>query len=427
MIKMYNYLNYTFEMKHEITQNMKFNQTLLLPLLILIIFIDYYTLKGIKYLCKSKISKFKFYSTIFWFINVLMFLFLIFTIVNINNITGYKSYISISNFIGLSVLVYIPKLIFSLFIFFNQTIDIIKPKTLKSNSTISRGDFIHYLGLLLAIAPFFSILYGIVKTKFDYRLIKEKIKLANLPSSFSGFRIIHISDIHLGSFNKNYEQVSKAIEIINKQDADIIVFTGDIVNNFAEEGESWPLILSKMKASRGKFSILGNHDYGDYTKWESAEKKEANFEAIKQIHKDSGFKLLLNEAVVINIGEEEIALIGVENWGKPPFPQYGDLNKACKDINNIKTKILLSHDPSHWDMEVLNTDINLCLSGHTHGMQFGINIAGIEWSPIKYKYPRWGGLYKEGNQFLYVNRGFGYIGFPGRVGMPPEITLIELT
>jgi len=182
-----------------------------------------------------------------------------------------------------------------------------------------------------------------------------------------------------------------------------------------------------MKDKIGKYSILGNHDYGDYSEWETPEAKAKNLASIKGFHKKMGFRLLLNETENIRINNEEIALIGVENWGKPPFPQHGDLEQAMQGVNPDTFKLLMSHDPSHWDAKVLDkTDIELTFSGHTHGMQFGIERAGIKWSPVQYKYPRWGGLYREEEQFLYVNRGFGYIGFPGRIGMPPEITVIEL-
>jgi len=215
--------------------------------------------------------------------------------------------------------------------------------------------------------------------------------------------------------------------LINEQEPDLIFFTGDLVNNFAEETEDWAPVLKKMNAKMGKYSILGNHDYGDYSEWPSPEAKEKNLEEIKAFHKKMGFQLMLNENKSLKVNDEEIALIGVENWGKPPFPQHGDLDKAMEGVNPDSFKLLMSHDPSHWDAKVLGkTDINLTFSGHTHGMQFGIERIGIKWSPIQYRYPRWGGLYKESKQFLYVNRGFGYIGFPGRIGMPPEITVVEL-
>jgi predicted MPP superfamily phosphohydrolase len=233
--------------------------------------------------------------------------------------------------------------------------------------------------------------------------------------------------MHLGSFNKNFEKIAKAVDLINEQEPDLILFTGDLVNNFAEETNGWAPVLSKMKAKIGKYSILGNHDYGDYSHWKLPEDKAKNLQEIKDFHKEVGFKLLLNESETITINGEEIALVGVENWGKPPFPQHGDLTKAINGSANLPFKILMSHDPSHWDAQVLDTDIALTFSGHTHGMQFGLERAGIKWSPVQYKYPRWGGLYQQADQYLYVNRGFGYIGFPGRIGMPPEITFVELS
>ena len=245
--------------------------------------------------------------------------------------------------------------------------------------------------------------------------------------AFDGFKVVQISDMHIGSFHGHENQVKKAIELVNEQKPDLILFTGDLVNNFTEELNGWIPILSNLKAKYGMYSILGNHDYGDYYEWENEAEKAKNLNDLKQAHKNIGFRLLLNENEKISINNSEIAIVGVENWGLPPFPQYGNLNAAMNGSAEMPFKILMSHDPSHWDAEVIEkTDIDLTLSGHTHGMQFGIEIGNIKWSPVKYKYPRWAGLYKDKDQYLYVNRGFGYIGFPGRVGMPPEITLIEL-
>ncbi len=288
-------------------------------------------------------------------------------------------------------------------------------------------EILYQMGLFAAAIPFASVIYGVTKGKFNYRIINEKIHFTNLPKSFKGLKIIQISDIHIGSFRKKFDQVAKAVEMINNQNPDLILFTGDMVNSIAEETNNWAPVLNKMNAKYGKFSVLGNHDYGDYAEWNSAIEKEKNLTALKNFHKEIGFRLLLNESETITINGETISLIGVENWGKPPFPQYGDLNKACEKVNPTHFKILMSHDPSHWDAMVLtNTDIDLTFSGHTHGMQFGIERAGIKWSPVQYKYPRWGGLYNSKKQYLYVNRGFGYFRFPGRIGMPPEITVIEL-
>jgi len=286
---------------------------------------------------------------------------------------------------------------------------------------------LYQMSFFVAAIPVVSVLYGVTKGKFKYRVIHEKIRFKNLPESFRGLKIVQISDMHLGSFRRKYEQIAKAVEMINEQEPDLIFFTGDLVNNFAEETDGWAPVLAKMKAKYGKYSVLGNHDYGDYSEWESPAAKEKNLTAIKNFHKKIGFRLLLNESETLTIDGEEIALVGVENWGKPPFPQHGDLNKALANVAPEQFKMLLSHDPSHWDEEVLTgTDIDITFAGHTHGMQFGIERAGIKWSPIQYKYPRWGGLYNEKEQYLYVNRGLGYHGFSGRIGMPPEITVVEL-
>ena len=266
-----------------------------------------------------------------------------------------------------------------------------------------------------------------IKGRFNFRIVNETIHFHNLPVDFENFKIVQISDIHIGSFLGHENKVTRAIDLVNDQNPDLILFTGDLVNNFAEELNGWVPILSKLKAKYGLYSILGNHDYGDYFDWKNMNEKEQNLQKLIHLHKQIGFNLLLNDSAIIKKDNSEIALIGVENWGLPPFPQHGDLKKALINAINVPFKILMSHDPSHWDVEVLDkTDINLTLSGHTHGMQFGIEIGNIKWSPVKYKYPRWAGLYKESNQYLYVNRGFGNIGYPGRVGMPPEITVIEL-
>jgi predicted MPP superfamily phosphohydrolase len=339
---------------------------------------------------------------------------------------------------GVFILFYVPKLIFILFHFTEDVIHLIKwiaykitstPEVVTSESTpgISRAKFISQLGLLVAAIPFTSILYGMARGRFDFRIEPVNLQFTNLPEAFDGFKIVQISDMHIGSFYGHEQKVKYGIELINEQKPDIILFTGDLVNNFAEELDGWAPILSNLKAKYGKYSILGNHDYGDYFDWNNKAEKEQNLDTLKQIQQDIGFRLLLNESAEIELNGSKIDLIGVENWGLPPFPQYGNLKDAMNGSSKNPFKILMSHDPSHWDAEVIRkTDIDLTLSGHTHGMQFGINLGKLKWSPVKYKYPRWAGLYQEKDQYLYVNRGFGYIGFPGRVGMPPEITVIQL-
>lgn len=291
----------------------------------------------------------------------------------------------------------------------------------------SRRKFISQMALGIASVPFLGILHGVTRGKYAFTVRKVQIALKDLPAAFHGFTLTQISDIHSGSFD-NAEKVAKGVAMVNDQKSDMIVFTGDLVNNRADEIEPYIDTFKALEAPFGKFSILGNHDYGKYVQWASKEDEEANFDRLKLNHDKMGFKLMLNEHHILEKDGEKIALVGVENWGKPPFPQLGDLNKAVEGAEDIPVKILLSHDPSHWDLEVIEhtQKFHLTLSGHTHGMQFGIEIPGIKWSPVKYRYPRWAGLYEKAEQFLYVNRGFGFLAFPGRVGIWPEVTVIEL-
>lgn len=294
---------------------------------------------------------------------------------------------------------------------------------------ISRSDFISRLGLIISAIPFLASIYGIVVGRFNFNVVKKTLSFKKLPASFDGFKIVQFSDLHIGSLAGHKDQLEKAISLINEQKPDVIFFTGDMVNNIASELDGWKETLSKLSAKHGVFSVLGNHDYGEYFPWDNEEDKQANIQSLKNRQKDMGFKLLLNDNRIIEQNGEQIAIIGVENWGNPPFPQYGNLQKALEKTENIPFKLLLSHDPTHFDMQVAEKeDIALSFSGHTHGMQFAINFGGISWSPVKWKYKKWRGLYQHKNdeQYLYVNIGLGYIGFPGRVGTDPEITVIEL-
>ncbi len=294
-------------------------------------------------------------------------------------------------------------------------------------STPGRRMFIRQSSLIIAAIPFTSMLYGITKGKYNFKVNRVKLSFKNLPKSFDGYRIVQISDIHSGSFDSK-ESVIAGIDLINKQNADVILFTGDLVNNDSREIKPYIDDFKKLKARDGVFSTLGNHDYGDYKKWNSEKDKRANLELLFEYHKKMNFKLLNNENSSITRGVSKIGIFGVENWGNPPFPQVGDLDKALTGNENVPFKILMSHDPTHWKKKVLphQTHFDLTLSGHTHGMQFGIDIPGFKWSPIQYIYPEWAGLYEEAKQYLYVNRGFGFLGFPGRAGIMPEITVIEL-
>ena len=292
----------------------------------------------------------------------------------------------------------------------------------------SRRKFVSQIGLGLAAIPFLSLIYGVTIGKYNFKVIKQNIFFPDLPEAFDGFTITHISDVHSGSFD-NAEKINYAIDLINEQKSDILLFTGDIVNAKADEMHPWIDTFNRLeKPAFGKFSILGNHDYGAYLDWDSEKEKAENFIAIKDLHRQIDFKLLLNEHVKIKKDNQEIALIGVENWGKM-FGEFGDINKASNGIANDDFKILMSHDPSHWEEVVKNHEknIQLTLSGHTHGMQFGIEIPGwFKWSLAQYMYKQWAGLYENVGRYIYVNRGFGFHAYPGRVGIMPEITVIRL-
>ncbi len=294
---------------------------------------------------------------------------------------------------------------------------------------MTRRKFVSQVGIVLASAPFVSLMMGWSKGRFNFQTRYQKLSFPNLPQEFDGLKVIHISDLHLGSFNSNHQELNEAIEMINMEHPDIICFTGDLVNNFAQETVGWEKVFNRLNARIGKYSILGNHDYGHYSKWNSDAEFQANFNGIVAAHERLGFQLLRNEAVTLKKQDASLAIAGVENWGLPPFPQHGDLKKASAAIDaETPFSILLTHDPDHWTEEVAGKSrFDLSLAGHTHGMQFGFDYMGLNWSPAKYKFKHWAGLYRKGEQYLYVNRGLGVLGLPARVGMPPEITVIELT
>ena len=297
-----------------------------------------------------------------------------------------------------------------------------------NNFLPNRRKFISKIAILFASLPIPFVLHGIFRGRHNYRVINYELEFDDLPEEFDGYQITHISDIHSGSLQKN-NKVQYAVDLINEQNSELVLFTGDFVNNKANELNNWKHIFSKIKSRDGKYSVLGNHDYGDYVSWESNEEKKKNFSDLLKFQEEMGFKLLLNENVKIGSLNQTISLIGVENWGKGGFKKSGDIDKACKGLSKNDFKIVMSHDPSHWDkiLRNHNTFFQLTLSGHTHGMQFGIEIPGkIKWSPVKWAYKYWAGLYNENNQFLNVNRGFGVLGFPGRVGIWPEISVIKL-
>jgi hypothetical protein len=411
----------------------RFIITILIFILVLFA-VDAYTFKGLKLLTSSfnKDAYKKLVHWTFWITSIGLYLMLLVPLFNMSEGRTPRGDRYMTYVFGIVILFFLPKLLFSFFHLLEDVSFLFakmfnKPKIPSEGVQISRYKFLTALGGIIASIPFIGILYGMVKGKYNFEVIKKSIAFDGLPKSFDGLKVVHISDMHLGSFPKHHPAVIKAIETINSLDADYVFFTGDIVNNFGYETDEWGEHFAKIKAKKGKFSVLGNHDYGVYTDWPSDAEKQANFNQIKDFHKEIGFELLLNENRVLEKNGEQIQLIGLENWGAGGFSKHGDLEKAYTNLKDEVFSILLSHDPSHWDAQVLNQKkIDLTLAGHTHGMQFGVRLGSFQYSPVQHRYPRWSGLYKEGTQHLYVNKGFGFIGFPGRVGMPPEITLLTL-
>ena len=335
-----------------------------------------------------------------------------------------------------SAILYFSKLFAVLFLFIDDVQRVVRwvvqffskksPSDLPGEA-ITRSQFLSQAALVASAVPLGLSVYGIVSGAHDYRVKRVTLKFPNLPKSFDGIRIGQLSDIHSGSFwNKN--AVKGGVEMLMNEKPDLIFFTGDLVNNESSEVKDYIPIFEKIKAPLGVFSITGNHDYGDYRAWQSKEAKQKNFNDLMEAHKLLGYDLLLNEHRMIEQNGDKLAIIGIENWGAGRFSKYGKLDQAYANTDEAATKILLSHDPTSWDAIVRpnHKDIDLTLSGHTHGFQFGVEIANIKWSPCQYVYKQWAGHYQEGNQHLYVNRGYGYLGYPGRIGMPPELTVIEL-
>ena len=294
-------------------------------------------------------------------------------------------------------------------------------------AAISRAEFFAKAALVASTIPLGVFEFGIISGAHDYRIRRQRIVIRNLSRSFDGIRLAQVSDIHSGSF-WNKTAVQGGVEMLLGEKPDVIAFTGDLVNNETTEVKDYIDVFNKLRAPLGVFSVTGNHDYGDYRAWNTKAEKEENFRNLIQAHKALGFRLLKNENEILNVDGEQLAIVGIENWGAGRFSKYGKLDAALEGTSDVSTKILLSHDPSHWDAQVRNHNqhIDLTLSGHTHGFQFGVEIGGFKWSPSQYIYKQWAGLYEEHDHQLYVNRGFGYLGYPGRVGIPPEITILEL-
>jgi predicted MPP superfamily phosphohydrolase len=379
------------------------------------------------------VTKTKWILVSYQIISLLAVLYIVYQFTQFDRRVGQNSKTLIT--LGLLLLVFIPKLILTsimlledVFRIFSGTITFFFIDNQKDSFLPDRRRFVSQVALAMAAIPFTSLLYGMTKGKYNFRVIKQTLFFPDLPEDFDGFTITQISDVHSGSFD-DPEKINYAIDMINDQNADMILFTGDIVNTHATEMHPWIDIFNRIQPHAfGKFSVLGNHDYGEYIQWPSDAAKRQNFEDIKDLHRQIGFNLLLNEHTKIKKGNSELALVGVENWGKN-FKQAGDLKKASEGLTKEDFKILMSHDPSHWEYEVKHDEkhYHLTLSGHTHGLQFGIEIPGIiQWSPVQYVYKQWAGLYENVGRYIYVNRGFGFHAYPGRVGIWPEITVFEL-
>ncbi len=411
---------------------------LLIPLIILLFIsiIDIYVFRAVRLWTADSSHTFKTVSYIlYWSIPVIIVILLTYIMFRFNSLHKAEVFKTWNFTVGFFSLFYLPKIIFIVFLLIS---DMVNGAIWLANSIgitndfgwnkNSRANFLVKSGVIMMFISFLSIFQGIIWGRFNYKIKKIKLDFMKLPKTFKGFKIIQVSDWHIGSFITRPKEVENAIELINAQNPDLILFTGDMVNNVAGELEPFVNTLSKLSAKYGKYSILGNHDYGEYVNWSSDKERLDNLSRLIRMEEKTGFKVLLNDSVTIKKGQDKIGLAGVENWGLPPFPQYGDLDKALDKITDMPIKILMSHDPSHWDAEVVSkSDVDLTLSGHTHGMQFGLDIPGVKWSPVKWKYPRWSGLYKHNDMKLYVNVGIGYIGFPGRIGIRPEITLFELS
>lgn len=414
----------------------KFRLIPFLILLAIMAFVEYYTFTAIKFsLRTSKVSTRNTVLLVYGIITVLWFLtFLLFPVWSAKLQNKFLRNVLISFSMGLLI----AKFLIAVVLFLDDIRRVIfyisglfygnsaKPQFVESG--MSRAEFINKLALILGGGLFSTMVIGMTN-RYNYKIRNIALSFANLPNAFKGLKIVQISDVHSGSLN-NKEAVMRGIDLILDQKPDLIFFTGDLVNDRHEEMKEYHDIFAKLTAPLGVYSITGNHDYGDYIQWESQEAKYQNFNNLVALHKSMGWDILMDEHRVIERNGEKIAVVGVQNIsGKGRFHSYGSLAKAHTGSEDIPFKILLSHDPSHWDSEVNKAykDIDLTLSGHTHGMQFGIEIPGIKWSPVKYIYKQWAGLYQEGSQYLYVNRGFGFLGYPGRVGIMPEITVFELS
>lgn len=394
----------------------------------ILLLVELYSYQVVRTLIKSK-----------WFlygyqvVSLAIFIYIFYTVFNYDRKIGqtHRSLFAL----GLLLTIYLPKIVMTVFMLGEDVVRLISGVVNyfieydnSPDFLPSRRKFVSQVALGLASIPFLSLIYGITVGRYNFKVIKQNIFFPDLPDAFDGFTITHISDIHSGSFD-NPDKINYAVDLINEQQSDVLLFTGDIVNAKAEEMHPWLDTFNRLvPPAFGKFSVLGNHDYGAYLDWDSEEAKAKNFEEIKDLHRQIDFKLLLNEHIKLKKDGQEIAIVGVENWGVH-FGKMGDVVKAAEGLTDKDFKVLMSHDPSHWEEEVQHDDKNfqLTLSGHTHGMQFGIEIPGFfKWSLAQYMYKCWAGLYENAGRYIYVNRGFGFHAYPGRVGIMPEITVIRL-
>jgi predicted MPP superfamily phosphohydrolase len=402
--------------------------------LVLLVLIDLYAYKGLNTaLANHSLTLRRIVRFLYWIISIGIIGLMIWSVFSMQDPKVRRDHSYAFSLVALFLLFFLPKVVM---VVFHGLDDLLHLARLGWNKLlpgpvdmpgegIDRVRFLSQLGLIVAAIPFTGVLYGVTKGRSRFNVSRVPVRSAGLPPAFHGLTVIQISDMHLGSYGGDPALVQNGIDLINAEKPDLIVFTGDLVNDYAEEAEPFIDVLKGLEARLGKFSILGNHDYSDYPKWESPTAKAANLERLKAIHAEMGFRLLLDEHVTIEVGGERIGLLGVQNWGHR-FQQYGDLAKTIRGTEAMPYRILLSHDPTHWEHQVQGTGIDLTLSGHTHGAQLGVKLGNTTYSPAQWVYKHWAGLYAEGGQQLYVNRGFGFIGFPGRVGMPPEITVLEL-
>ena len=366
----------------------------------------------------------------YWVVTILVYLFFLYEVFNFKRTD--RDHHRVQLVASVFLIFLLPKLFIILFLLiddFGRGINYILQSFGSTETHVpDRRKFLSIIGLGSAAVLSGLFLDGIIFGKYRHTVRKVKLKISGLPNSFKGYKIIQISDVHSGSFF-HPEKLQKAIDLINEEQPDLVLFTGDMVNNYATEFEPFVPLFKTIKSKDGKFSILGNHDYGDYGEWTSAAEKSQNIPDLIALQKLAGFEMLRNEHRIIEKSGEKLYIVGVENWGEKPFPQYGDLDKATIGIPAEAAKILMSHDPTHFDAVVKNhpSNVQVTLSGHTHGMQFGLDLKNVRWSPVQYRYKKWADLYESSGKFLYVNRGFGVIGYPGRVGIDPEITLLELS